>query len=471
MASETSKPNRGLLNKLKSLFYRVDSNLWLIIFISFTTNISSALGYSTGTELSKALIGDAAVFYFVRNLATVTGNLSAFLCGMIGDKANTRKTFIIIGYSGVLVCKFLYIIASYKGFNTIIRRFFFVLAILFERFLSSIRDGPRNIMVHDNVRYKNYPIEEEKELVSRVFGIRKGLSALGSVIGGLIAYFVYTIFKCELTTVFCLSFFFLSISVVTLYYVKDYGNLNFNYKEYIPAIKENLYSFSKSLITYCKFIFKYISLIVLILYFMDNNIIDFVKNNTILSLLSFVILIFDIFRMENKYNKIVPLILFVFNIYNYFIGNEINILLPAIINLLIDFNINDLSDIKYLPFYLIAIIINIIYKLKYLNYIPVNFICYTIVILGHYFNNKSIKKIDHFLFILVLDHFLSLLSLDHVNSYLALVNIFFLLINIFINKSKKEGIKCFIINSITTLVFYNTNDIRSRLLLNIIELF
>lgn len=152
--------------------FSLPATIWALGFASMFSNASSVIISS----LSPALIidilgGDERHLGYVRGTTEALAYFVKLFAGMISDFFGKRKIIVLIGYAASAFAK-----PIYATTKTILM---YITAQTIDRITNGLRDTPRDAMVADF---------SPNGMKGESFGLRQGLSALGSTIG---AYFAY----------------------------------------------------------------------------------------------------------------------------------------------------------------------------------------------------------------------------------------------------------------------------------------
>lgn len=156
----------------KSDLFSLPGVIWALGFASMLSNASSVIISSLSpTLIMDVLGGDERHLGYVRGATEALAYLVKLFAGMISDFFGRRKIIVLIGYTASAFAKPLY--ATAKSI------LMYIMAQTIDRITNGLRDTPRDAMVADF---------SPKGLKGASFGLRQGLSALGSALGAYAAY-------------------------------------------------------------------------------------------------------------------------------------------------------------------------------------------------------------------------------------------------------------------------------------------
>ena len=141
----------------------------------------SSLVYSTSnSSVARTLLGSN--FVVLRSITESVPNLTKILSGVISDRIRRRKLFLMLGYGSIIIFKLVMTFTSLTQYFPIwLLAPIFVGANFLDRVMNSLRDAPKDALITDS----SDPNERGLS-----FGIKKGLGAIGSIVGGSIALFL-----------------------------------------------------------------------------------------------------------------------------------------------------------------------------------------------------------------------------------------------------------------------------------------
>ena len=176
----------GILNKLK----KVHKNVFFVGLISFFMQLGASIIYCTANILVEGKLLSENQLNLLRQISESISILIKVPSGYISDLMNDRKTFLMIGNGSMIFWKLLFFMTTFRdvfsmGFLTII----FIVTQSGDRITNSLRDVLRDALLMDS-SVNNKKEEENQEMKSISFSVRKTIASFGSIIGSLIGYFV-----------------------------------------------------------------------------------------------------------------------------------------------------------------------------------------------------------------------------------------------------------------------------------------
>jgi len=180
-------------------------NIILLGITSLLTDISSEMIYPIlPIYLVIQLGAGPAILGLVEGIAESLGSLLKVFSGYFSDKTESRKPFMVFGYSLSTLGKFLLFISV---------NWWFVLAgRVVDRFGKGIRTAPRDALIVDSAK-------ENKK--GAAFGLHRAMDTTGAVIGVLAAYLLITRYRGTFKTIFLLSLVPAALGVLFLFLVKE----------------------------------------------------------------------------------------------------------------------------------------------------------------------------------------------------------------------------------------------------------
>lgn len=159
----------------------IQKNIWVMSLVSFFMNLSASLISSSANTFLISQMGCSLVFLgIVRGGSESIGYLLRVAIGMLSDYLHNRKIFLIIGYGGMIVIKILFGITASGVLNQNCNQVLYAFTHSLDRFLNASRDSVRDATIAESSKVSNRGL---------AFGLRKLLACLGSVSGGLLAFF------------------------------------------------------------------------------------------------------------------------------------------------------------------------------------------------------------------------------------------------------------------------------------------
>lgn len=166
-----------------NILKKLNSNVYYIGLIGFLMNFSATLVYTT----LPIFVGGSANIISTNNMVVIRSisdglaNFSKIFGGFFSDKFQNRKNFLFLGYGSIIFVKMFFAFLTFDTvksfFPIIILQIIFVISQIFDRSMNAIRDPARDAILMEC---------SSKETRGIVFGLRKFLTSLGSILGGLI---------------------------------------------------------------------------------------------------------------------------------------------------------------------------------------------------------------------------------------------------------------------------------------------
>ncbi len=182
-------PRNVLLLGLTSFFNDLSSEMILAVFPAFFVSVLKTGASSLG---------------LVEGLANGASNLIKIYAGKLSDRLQSRKPFIILGYSLSVIIRPAYLLAGS------------LLPVLGLRFLDRVgkglREGPRDAIIS---------LSTKKEELGRAFGYHRAMDTLGAIVGPLIAYLILRQYPEGFHVVFITAFIVGIFAVLSTLFIKD----------------------------------------------------------------------------------------------------------------------------------------------------------------------------------------------------------------------------------------------------------
>jgi MFS family permease len=189
-----------------NILKKLNSNVYYVGLIGFLMNFSATLVYTTllifvGGNVNIISTNNMVV---IRSLSDGLANFSKIFGGFFSDKFQNRKSFLFLGYGSMIFVKIAF---AFLTFDTIksclpimLLQGVFIITQIFDRSMNAVRDPARDAILMEC---------SSRETRGIVFGVRKFLTSLGSICGGL-------------------------ITIILIYYMEKNSNILYIY-EYILA--------------------------------------------------------------------------------------------------------------------------------------------------------------------------------------------------------------------------------------------
>lgn len=180
-------------------------NIILLGITSLLTDISSEMVYPIlPVYLVSRLGASPAILGLIEGTAESLASLLKVFSGYFSDKKEARKPFMIFGYAGSTVGKFLLYISTGWGYVFAGR--------IIDRFGKGVRTAPRDALIADSA-------QEGKR--GAAFGLHRTMDTIGAVTGVALAYFLITRFNGDMKNIFLLSLIPAIPGVILLFFVKE----------------------------------------------------------------------------------------------------------------------------------------------------------------------------------------------------------------------------------------------------------
>jgi MFS family permease len=155
--------------------------------------LSSTLG------LNKAFIG------LIEAIAESTAGIAKFFSGWFSDKFKKRKPVVLCGYLLSAISKPFFAVSK-TGYHALFIRFS-------DRLGKGIRTPPRDALIADSAT---------SQTLGRAFGFHRSMDSLGAVIGPLICFLIFPIFKDNLRGIFLVASIpaFLAVVIIILFVIE-----------------------------------------------------------------------------------------------------------------------------------------------------------------------------------------------------------------------------------------------------------
>lgn len=197
-------------------FKKINSNVYYMGLVGFFMNFAAALIYTT---LQIFICGDKKIFsqnslILIRNLSEAIANFSKIFSGFVSDKLKNRKSFLLVGYSAMLLTKIGFLTLTFQEFFPLL--FLQVLYIcnqIFDRCMNAIRDPARDAVLIESSTPDTRGI---------AFGLRKLITSFGSIFSGIIVGIAIFLWQKEYTNIFIYKCLFvppLVIMVLAISYI------------------------------------------------------------------------------------------------------------------------------------------------------------------------------------------------------------------------------------------------------------
>jgi MFS family permease len=185
--------------------YHPPKNIVLLGLTSFFNDVSSEMIQAVLPAFFVSVLRTgASSLGLVEGLADGASNLIKLYSGRFSDKLQTRKPFVIFGYSLSVITRPVYLLVSnVAGVAGLL---------VVDRIGKGFRDSPRDALISLSTR---------KEEMGRAFGFHRAFDTLGAVTGPLIAYLILRAYPTGFHIVFITAFFAGILAVLTVLFVKE----------------------------------------------------------------------------------------------------------------------------------------------------------------------------------------------------------------------------------------------------------
>lgn len=178
---------------LTSFFNDFSSEMVLSIFPAFFTSVLKTGAGSLG---------------LVEGIADGASNIFKAFSGVLSDKLQKRKMFVIAGYTLSEITRPLYLFASSVGGVMGLR--------FMDRVGKGIREAPRDAILS---------LSAEKGTMGASFGFHRAMDTLGGILGPLAAYLILLYFPLKFDYVFLSAFVLGLLALGSLFFIRDVGQV------------------------------------------------------------------------------------------------------------------------------------------------------------------------------------------------------------------------------------------------------
>lgn len=185
-------------------FSYITRNILYLSIISLFTDIASELLYPIiPLYLSSIGIGIMGIG-MIEGAAETISAISKTYFGILSDRLQKRKIFVVIGYS---------LSALSKPLMILFPNYFYILFLrVTDRLGKGIRTAPRDALLSDESTALNK---------GRVFGFHRSMDTLGAAIGPVIALVLIYIYQWQYEKLFLLSFIPGIIAIIIAFLIKE----------------------------------------------------------------------------------------------------------------------------------------------------------------------------------------------------------------------------------------------------------
>jgi MFS family permease len=192
--------------KKKTKLFGLPKNVVTMGIVSLLNDASSDMIFPLIPVFLTSVLGASAAFVgLVEGIANATAGILKVIAGRLSDYYNSRKPFVVFGYSLSAVAKPLLSLAS-APWHVLVVRFL-------DRVGKGTRDAPRDALISDST---------EPRSIGRAFGFHRAADTTGAAIGPLLAFVILPLINNNLRTLFWYSFFASVLAVLVLiFFVRE----------------------------------------------------------------------------------------------------------------------------------------------------------------------------------------------------------------------------------------------------------
>ncbi|OED45634.1 hypothetical protein AB836_00470 [Rickettsiales bacterium (ex Bugula neritina AB1)] len=200
------------INKFVFQIRRIHTNVIVIGILGFLTNFSASIVHTTAVLFIGDTIISSNLLILIRNFSEAFANFYKIFGGIISDYCKKRKLFLVIGYVGVVFCKTMVTVVTLKKYIPIsIIVYIYVINQFIDRCINAIRDPARDAIILETVK------NTDPEFVNISFGIRKFITSLGSVFGGIFTFLLLWIIEYKFSIQFIYFVLFIPIFIMSIF--------------------------------------------------------------------------------------------------------------------------------------------------------------------------------------------------------------------------------------------------------------
>ena len=181
------------------------SNIILLGLVSLFTDISTQMVYPILPLYLSAVMGAGpAIIGIIEGIAESLASIVKLFSGIAADRYGHKKRLAILGYASSTINKIIILFATtWTGV---------LIARIIDRFGKGIRVAPRDAIIAEAA---------EKSKLGKAYGLHKGLDLLGTAIGILLAWFIFTSGDNQYKRIFLYSLIPALLGLVFLFFIKD----------------------------------------------------------------------------------------------------------------------------------------------------------------------------------------------------------------------------------------------------------
>jgi MFS family permease len=207
----------------------ISKNVFALGLVSFFNDVASEMIYPIVPIFLTSVLGaPVAIVGLIEGIAEATASILKVISGWFSDKFQSRKPFIVAGYSFSAISKIILSLAFSWPFVLMAR--------FIDRFGKGIRTSARDALIAES---------SENSVRGRAFGFHRALDTLGAVVGPMIALLAIHFLDNNFRLIFFLAFIpaFMGI-LLLLFLVKEKNKeanspptFRFNWHNLDPSFK------------------------------------------------------------------------------------------------------------------------------------------------------------------------------------------------------------------------------------------
>jgi len=255
----------SVAKKIRSLFFGITGNVWILGVVSMLTDVASEMIFAVLPVYLSSVLGlSTAVIGLIEGFAEASANISRMASGLVSDAINKQKNVVIFGYALSSFSKPLFGFATSAPIMFIVR--------VADRVGKGIRDAPRDALIADSTMTRRR---------GAAFGLHRSMDKVGAVAGPLLAIVLLPLMAYNYRDFFLLSIIpgLLSLGVLYFYIreparkkieaAKAKGKMNLNWNLFHPHLTPQ---FRKALVIALVFALGNFSFVFLMLRLVDFGI-------------------------------------------------------------------------------------------------------------------------------------------------------------------------------------------------------
>ncbi|MDY6930644.1 MAG: MFS transporter [Halobacteriota archaeon] len=205
MANDKNSYNGNGKGNKEGFFKGITLNVILLGFVSLFTDLSSQMVFPLlPLYLTKVLGASALIVGLVEGAAESIASLLKVFSGYWSDKIEKRKPFILGGYGLSAIIKPLFAVTSGWGAVLALR--------VIERVGKGIRNAPRDAIVAESCDECNR---------GKAYGVQRSMDGLGSVLGVLMALFLFRIVGFGYREIFLIAAIPAFVAIIFILFVRE----------------------------------------------------------------------------------------------------------------------------------------------------------------------------------------------------------------------------------------------------------